>query len=310
MPVRGAYSSCSEYGDRVLEYYEKNVPKSSSRIARNIRVFDKNIFLRFFMFFRKTREIEYTFPWGVFRGIIPEHVSSAVYKYGYFDKSVGTLLACSVRPGDTVFDVGAHFGYFTVMSSFLVGEKGRVYSFEAITSTYNQLLKNTEVLDNVFVDNFAVSDEAGELEFNDFGLVNSSLNSSGYARTRNITGDRVIVECVTLDKYFEKVNESRVDVVKIDVESMEQYVLAGAKKLFAHFRPTTIVEIGARSDDEKKNIDSVMRFFIALGYEKVCLRGEDMKLMSISEKDYEYDNVLFADPARCREILDTFRNRT
>jgi len=46
-----------------------------------------------------------------------------------------------MKPGMVFFDVGAHYGYYSLLGSELVGEKGVVYSFEPIKSTFN-ILKN------------------------------------------------------------------------------------------------------------------------------------------------------------------------
>src|SRR5690606_20788725 len=41
-----------------------------------------------------------------------------------------------VRPGDTVFDVGAHIGRFSLLVEQLVGDTGRIYAFEPVPTTY------------------------------------------------------------------------------------------------------------------------------------------------------------------------------
>ena len=44
-----------------------------------------------------------------------------------------------VKPGDTVLDVGAHVGYYTLLSSVLVGASGRVFAFEPNPRNYHYL---------------------------------------------------------------------------------------------------------------------------------------------------------------------------
>ena len=52
---------------------------------------------------------------------LPEVISEQIHAYGLFDPEVSWLALCAVEQGDTVFDVGAHFGYFTLLFSALAG---------------------------------------------------------------------------------------------------------------------------------------------------------------------------------------------
>src|SRR5688572_2917909 len=49
--------------------------------------------------------------------VLPEVVSEVIYTYGFFDEIVTWLALVSVAPGDVVLDVGAHFGYFSLLFS-------------------------------------------------------------------------------------------------------------------------------------------------------------------------------------------------
>src|SRR5690348_10111336 len=52
------------------------------------------------------------------------------------------FIAAQVRPGMTVWDVGAHIGYVTVFMSHLVGEAGRVLAFEPGLDNLRYLRRN------------------------------------------------------------------------------------------------------------------------------------------------------------------------
>jgi protein-L-isoaspartate O-methyltransferase len=61
--------------------------------------------------------------------ILPEIISQQIYTYGLFDEIVTGMVLRTVRQGDVVLDIGAHFGYFTLLFAHLAGESGRVVSF-------------------------------------------------------------------------------------------------------------------------------------------------------------------------------------
>nr|MBS0037520.1 FkbM family methyltransferase [Saprospiraceae bacterium] len=53
------------------------------------------------------------------------------------------FLIQKLNPGNVFLDVGAHYGYFSLLGSVLVGETGKVFSFEASESTFAMLELNS-----------------------------------------------------------------------------------------------------------------------------------------------------------------------
>ena len=47
-----------------------------------------------------------------------------------------------ISKGDTVFDIGANVGQFTILFSVLVGERGSVHAFEPVDQAYSKLINN------------------------------------------------------------------------------------------------------------------------------------------------------------------------
>ena len=140
-----------------------------------------------------------------------------------------------VHPGDTVVDVGAHFGIYALLASKLVGAHGRVIAFEPDPVSRAQLVRNIEGgrAGNVDVHAEAVSDSAGRgrLGAESLGMGSSTLGDDG-----------IDVETVTLAGFCGRYGVAP-DVLKIDVEGGEAAVLAGASpELLANLR-AAIVEV-------------------------------------------------------------------
>src|SRR5690606_9607362 len=68
------------------------------------------------------------------------------------------FLINNLNSNDTFWDIGAHYGYFSILSSELVGLEGRVLSIEASPTTFNILEKNAKKHKNIFILNNAISD--------------------------------------------------------------------------------------------------------------------------------------------------------
>ena len=102
-----------------------------------------------------------------------EHIYSLFYR-GYLGyPEIGEQEYCKkiLRPGMTVFDVGANIGQFTMLFASLVAPAGKVYAFEPCTDTIGRLKANILLngLKNVVFEQAAVYDIHGaQMKFNIF----------------------------------------------------------------------------------------------------------------------------------------------
>ncbi|HVU27882.1 MAG TPA: FkbM family methyltransferase [Verrucomicrobiae bacterium] len=134
-----------------------------------------------------------------------------------------------LKPGMVVMDVGANVGLLTRQFCRLVGEDGRVYSFEPDPLTFQFLEFNTQSLANKELTQCAVSDnqELAMLHLNSTsGAGNSLLNKTH-------STESISVPCISLDEFLKQRGNPRVDVIKIDVEGAELGVLRGVRQTIA-----------------------------------------------------------------------------
>src|SRR5712692_81229 len=84
-----------------------------------------------------------------------------------YEREQTALFRRAVRPGDVVFDIGAHAGYYTLLASALVGPTGKVFAFEPDTRNYRMLEKQIAInrCSNVVLSSSAVSDSNGVAQF-------------------------------------------------------------------------------------------------------------------------------------------------
>lgn len=148
---------------------------------------------------------------------------------GTYEPEQTGLFERHVRPGDTVLDVGAHVGYYTVLSAVLAGPSGAVWSFEPNPTNAGFLRRHVEIngLAQVRVEQAAVSDAEGTARF-DFGT------GSG---TGHLSSDGAIeVRTVRLDDFC-AAHGIVPGAIKIDVEGAEAAVLEGGAKTIESARP-------------------------------------------------------------------------
>jgi len=146
-----------------------------------------------------------------------------------------------VNQGDTIFDVGANIGYFSLLFASLCPH-GSVHSFEPVPLNFHLLCMNR--LLNGFSNLRPNQDAVGEVEGQvDFVISADSAFSSLIDTSRKQVVERAVVDMTTLDAYCERHKVARIDLLKVDVEGAEARVLAGAAQLLKDStrRPRTIM---------------------------------------------------------------------
>jgi FkbM family methyltransferase len=162
-----------------------------------------------------------------------------VYLTGRYEPQETAVLRGLLRPGMTFVDVGANWGYFTLVGAHLVGPSGRVLSVEADPRACRALRANAEknALTTVQVLNIAASDAAGRLWFQEYERDARDSGNFGVAQSTLIVegGRRIEVEARPLDDVLDESDVDRVHVLKMDIEGGEARAIAGLERaLSAH----------------------------------------------------------------------------
>jgi len=155
------------------------------------------------------------------------------------DDQVFSAFARILRPGQTVVDVGAHVGRYSVHFSRLVGPEGKVWALEPVPDNY-WMLEATLALnrvENVTAKQVAVSSTDGMAEINVFDDPFSSWSSLGSPTMLSPDGreirpkKQVAVITQTLERFCREHSIGYIHGLKIDVEGFEQAALTGALPL-------------------------------------------------------------------------------
>jgi FkbM family methyltransferase len=154
-----------------------------------------------------------------------------------------------LRPGAIFFDVGAHYGWMSIIACDRVGSGGRVIAFEPSPPLVEILLfhKRANALRQLEIVAKAVSDINASVPFY---LIHQGLSfrnslTIGPDDTPYIKPEEKLVyeaASITLDHYYRDYGAIP-DLVKIDVEGAELLVLRGAEELLKRHHPRLIVGI-------------------------------------------------------------------
>ncbi|MFB6185900.1 MAG: FkbM family methyltransferase [Halobacteriaceae archaeon] len=134
--------------------------------------------------------------------------------------------------GDTVIDVGANIGYYTLMAASEVGRHGEVYSFEPIDDNFSRLERNASIngFDNTNLFNYGLSKDAGkqEMYLPKGRPEEATLNEETWSElTHNKTEQKStqVVKLENFDNSEVRAAIGDISLVKIDVEGAEFDVL-------------------------------------------------------------------------------------
>ena len=151
------------------------------------------------------------------------------------------LLAALVRPGDIVWDVGAHHGFVTLCASRSIGPTGSVHAFEPSAGNRETLRCHVRWnhLPNVEVHPYALSDFDGESRF----------GGTGTSKMFSLGGGSEVVQVRSAETLVAARICPAPSFVKIDVEGAEPATVAGVLGVLASSARLLIAIHGRESDE-------------------------------------------------------------
>ncbi len=227
--------------------------------------------------------------------LFPEDMSTFIFGFSFFEEGLTSMVLKYLKNGMTFFDVGAHFGYFTLLASEIVGDGGRVHSFEPSESTFDILGSNAR-RSNIRCEKLAVYSEPTYLKLRDYGVRFSGLNSVYDARAdertrRKLNPRQYSVEAVSIDQYVDRTSV-RPDFVKVDAESSEHEILRGMEATLHYCRPIVSLEVGDMNIRGVVCSKGLVLHMISRGYQPLEYKGGEIREHTPLER-YGYDNILF-----------------
>lgn len=234
--------------------------------------------------------------WGdSFNVVRPDGVSVATTRYGIYEPQLTTAFLALVKPGMTVYDVGAHFGYFSILASNLVGPEGFVVSLEPTPSTYQVLCSNFASRENCTAINNAAWCETSEIQLQDYGVASGAYNSVFSPRRGDLRSNDNFtthnIEAVKLDDLVEQTGKAP-DFMKIDTESAEQQVIEGARDVLNTCRPIISMELGEMGVSGAMLSTELIALLCGFEYTPLEVKGPDIVRHQVLEK-YEFVNLIF-----------------
>jgi FkbM family methyltransferase len=138
-------------------------------------------------------------------------------------KNIYNKHGVKVNEGDTVVDIGAHIGVFSVYAAEL-SKTGSVYAFEPFINNYRMLEKHKIInhKENLFIYNKGISDREGTQTL----FLSPDNNTGGHSlHLKNHSDRKAEIQTITLSGFCDREKIHKIDFLKMDCEGAEFEIL-------------------------------------------------------------------------------------
>ena len=191
-------------------------------------------------------------------------IGSFLRKSGAYEPDVTAVIRRQLATGASFVDVGASFGYFSVLAGRIVGRTGCVISVEPGPQNQSLLLMNLAAnkIPTAEVHQLALSDSTGICRYGQSGANGTIAPFDGDPGT---LGTYDLVRASTLDLVLAG---RSIDMVKIDVEGAEGRVIRGAEETLRRCSPAIVFEFSPPSLEVTSGMtgEELLRGLTSLGY--------------------------------------------
>lgn len=179
-----------------------------------------------------------------------------------------------VKNSKVFFDIGSNIGYYSLLASSIKNKDIIVHAFEPMPSAYDFLEKNISINEfkNIKAHKLALSNEKGKAIF--YSIINEKFKDmpqltgdGGLSKTQS--GERTKinfeVNIDSLDNFVnENLNDLKIDLIKLDTEANEHYVLSGASLVLSNHRP--IIQCEILKNQIEKEMEAILNKYDYLFY--------------------------------------------
>jgi FkbM family methyltransferase len=151
---------------------------------------------------------------------------------------------------NVVIDVGAHYGFYTLYASRLVGANGLIIALEPASENYKRLTANLELnkIKNVKAFNIGLADFEGKAK-----LYLSKRDGCEHSIIIQMSEDFEYVPVKTLDNFVCDLRLTKINLIKLDTEGAELRILMGAISTIQKHKPKLTIA-AYHSPTESKEI--------------------------------------------------------
>ncbi len=208
-------------------------------------------------------------------------VGEQILSGGIYEPHVTRAFLDALRENQTIVDVGANIGYFSVLAARKIGASGSVIAIEALARNVRLLLANTKIndLDNVTIVPHGASDREGFVTLMSMGSIASSREAILDDLTTVNAFD--LAYATTIDTLLPT---KPVHVIKVDIDGFDYRAMLGAKACLTRSHPEIFAEFAPALLSQFSGIKPAdyLKFFLDCGYDDFSVLMHDGTRVSVN----------------------------
>lgn len=216
-----------------------------------------------------------------------------MFNLGSYEESEISLCLSLIKPGFTIFDVGANVGWFSLIISKNIPNVS-LHSFEPIPATFDNLNRNI-TLNGGFpiIKTYNLGFYSEDTNLKLFYDSECSGRTSA-ANLAEIDVSEVTCSFKKMDSFVREMNIQQLDFVKCDVEGAEYFVYQGGIESLRKFKPIIFSEM-LRKWSAKFNYhpNDIINFLSKIGYLCFVIHEDKLEQFTLMDENTLETNFIF-----------------
>lgn len=223
-------------------------------------------------------------------------IDEFIYLHGVYEDFILSLIL-NYLPKDGVFlDIGTNIGQHALFAAKYLNGQGHVYAFEPVPHLFKQFTDSLKIgeFKNITAYDFALGNVESE------GKIYTNKENAGKSSLVNAEQPDQVLS-VGIKKLDDVIStDTKVDMIKIDVEGYEYEVLSGGKDLIFNSKPVIILEFSPsfykfkNSDISAKLLDFLLPLYNIIDIDdgNNAVKNKDEFLEDFIDRNRKQTNLL------------------
>ena len=208
----------------------------------------------------------------IYLDLLTPGISKTLAIYESREDDMKHIIKDKIRYGMNIIDCGSNIGFYPLFERKLIGNHGKIYSFEPDQRNFTLLDKNIKLFDksnNTFIYKQGLAEKKSLQNFiitNESNLNTISSGNDDKFLSKYKIDDIHEINCTSVDEFISDNEIKKIDFIRMDIEGYEVEVLKGMKKTLNNMKPSILIETHPHFYDENRSFTKQLQYLFRINY--------------------------------------------